>query len=86
MKTLEGVLGVDDDAADPQARASISTRCAELDQEMASLLGVSHAILENVLFCHQEESNWPLSEPAILKKRFDEIFEVSRYTLSLIHI
>lgn len=83
MKTLEGVLGVDDDAADPQARASISTRCAELDQEMASLLGVSHAILENVLFCHQEESNWPLSEPAILKKRFDEIFEVSRYTKAL---
>ena len=55
MKTLEGVLGVDDDAADPQARASISTRCAELDQEMASLLGVSHAILENLSLIHISE-------------------------------
>jgi len=83
MKTLEGVLGVDDEAADPQARAAISTRCAELDAEMASLLGVSRAIIEDVLFCHQEESNWPLAEPAVLKKRFDDIFEVTRYTKAL---
>lgn len=83
MKTLEGVLGIDDDHVDPESRAAISTRCAELDQEMATLLGVSRAILENVLFCHQEESNWPLSEPAVLKKRFDEIFEVTRYTKAL---
>lgn len=83
MKTLEGVLGVDDEAADPQARAAISTRCAELDVEMASLLGVSRAIIEDVLFCHQEESSWPLAEPAVLKKRFDDIFEVTRYTKAL---
>ncbi|WFD44440.1 DNA repair protein rad50 [Malassezia psittaci] len=50
---------------------------------MAQLLGASPAILENVLFCHQEESNWPLSEPAVLKKRFDEIFQVTRYTKAL---
>ncbi|KAI3617538.1 hypothetical protein CBS9595_003447 [Malassezia furfur] len=83
LKTLEGVLGVDDDAVDAQTRAAISTRCAELDQEMAHLLGVSRAILEHVVFCHQEESNWPLAEPAVLKKRFDEIFEVTRYTKAL---
>ena len=83
MKTLEGVLGIDDEEAEPHARNSISTRCAELDTEMASLLGVPRAILEHVLFCHQEEANWPLAEPAILKKRFDEIFEVSRYTKAL---
>ena len=35
---------------------------------MPDHLGVSKAILENVIFCHQEESNWPLSEPAALKK------------------
>ena len=38
------------------------------------------AILEHVLFCHQEESNWPLQEGNVVKKRFDEIFESSRYT------
>lgn len=93
LKTLEGVIGVDDDSVDAHTvrahplpltqRAAISTRCAELDQEMAHLLGVSRAILEHVVFCHQEESNWPLSEPAVLKKRFDEIFEVTRYTKAL---
>lgn len=83
MKTLEGVLGVDDDTVDAHARSSLSTRCAELDMEMASLLGVPRAILEHVLFCHQEEANWPLAEPAVLKKRFDEIFEVARYTKAL---
>lgn len=82
MKTLEGVLGVDDAEAE-SAHATISTRCAELDQEMSLLLGVSPAIIESVLFCHQEESNWPLSEPAALKKRFDDIFEVTRYTKAL---
>lgn len=83
MKTLEGVLGVDDETSDPQSRAAISTRCAELDVEMASLLGVSRTIIDNVLFCHQEDSSWPLSEPAVLKKRFDDIFEVTRYTKAL---
>ncbi|WFD00061.1 DNA repair protein rad50 [Malassezia yamatoensis] len=83
MKTLEGILGVDDLNTDPDRRASISTKCAELGEEMSQLLGASSAILESVLFCHQEESNWPLSEPAMLKKRFDEIFQVTRYTKAL---
>jgi hypothetical protein len=26
------------------------------------LMGVSKAVLENVIFVHQEESNWPLAE------------------------
>ncbi|WFD29984.1 DNA repair protein rad50 [Malassezia sp. CBS 17886] len=81
MKTLEGVLGVDD--AERGSRSTISTRCAALDEEMALLLGVSRAVLENVLFCHQEESFWPLSEPSVLKRKFDEIFEVTRYTKAL---
>lgn len=36
------------------------------------------AILESVVFCHQEESSWPLQDPATLKKKFDEIFESTR--------
>lgn len=55
---------------------------------------MSKAILENVIFCHQEDSNWPLAEPAGLKKkcvlvllavrmltpvyRFDDIFEATK--------
>ncbi|WFD34747.1 DNA repair protein rad50 [Malassezia cuniculi] len=84
MKTLEGVLGVDD--VDTPQRSAISTRCAELDAEMPLLLGVSKAILDYVLFCHQEDSQWPLAEPAVLKARFDDIFDATRYRKALDHI
>jgi len=50
---------------------------------MTRQLGVSKAVLENVIFCHQEDSVWPLSEPAALKKKFDEIFSATRYMKAL---
>jgi DNA repair protein RAD50 len=46
---------------------------------MIQLLGVSKAVLANVIFCHQEDSNWPLAEGKALKQRFDEIFAATRY-------
>lgn len=61
-------------------RTTTSTRVAQLDEMIPERLGVSPAILDAVIFCHQEESMWPLSEPAALKKRFDEIFEALKYT------
>ena len=60
-------------------RAVISTKCAEMDVEIPHLLGVSKAVLENVIFCHQEDSYWPLAEASILKKKFDDIFEATRW-------
>ena len=51
-----------------------------------SQMGVSKAILENVVFVHQEDSNWPLGEAATLKKKFDEIFSATKYTKALEHI
>ena len=53
---------------------------------MPNYLGVSKAILESVIFCHQEESLWPLSEPSKLKGRFDEIFEALKYTKAITNI
>ena len=50
---------------------------------MPANLGVSRAILDNVIFCHQEDSNWPLSESTVVKKKFDDIFEATRYTKAL---
>lgn len=32
---------------------------------------------------HQEESNWPLSEYQVLKKKFDDIFAATKYTKAL---
>ena len=30
--------------------------------QMISFLGVSKAVLDNVIFCHQEESNWYVTD------------------------
>ncbi|KAJ4482060.1 hypothetical protein J3R30DRAFT_3286505 [Lentinula aciculospora] len=87
MKTLESILAVDDSSVEKNSkRAVISTKCAEMDTEIPQLLGVSKAVLENVIFCHQEDSYWPLSEPSTLKKKFDDIFEATRYTKALDNI
>jgi DNA repair protein RAD50 len=65
FKQLDGVIRT----SDPEgARKSMSHKCTELDRQIPLLLGVSKAILENVVFCHQEESSWPLQEGAVLKK------------------
>ena len=58
-------------------------RCADMDNAIPALMGVPRPILEHVIFCHQEDSNWPLAERILLKKRFDEIFGSSRYTKAL---
>jgi DNA repair protein RAD50 len=80
FKTLDGVVRMEDNEGN---KSSISYKCIELDKQVPDLLGVSAAILENVIFCHQEDSTWPLQEPAILKKKFDDIFESTRYSKAL---
>ncbi|KAM4676393.1 DNA repair protein RAD50 isoform 1-T2 [Discoglossus pictus] len=79
FKTLEGVIT----RIKHGEKVSLSTKCAEVDKEMISALGVSTAVLNNVIFCHQEESNWPLSEGRQLKIKFDEIFSATRYIKAL---
>ncbi|GAB6026870.1 DNA repair protein rad50 [Chamberlinius hualienensis] len=80
VKSLEGTIQRKDDMGH---KHSISSKCTELDREMVSMLGVSKAILNNVIFCHQEESNWPLSEGKSLKEKFDDIFAATRYVKAL---
>jgi DNA repair protein RAD50 len=82
QKTLECNLVVQNHGE----RESLSTRVAELDQMLPQYLGVSKAVLDAVIFCHQDESLWPMSEPASLKKKFDEIFEALRYTKAIENI
>ena len=38
------------------------------------------AVLENVIFVHQDESNWPLGDGQTLKRKFDDIFSATKYT------
>eukprot|EP00581_Thalassiosira_minuscula_P014753 CAMPEP_0183721268 /NCGR_PEP_ID=MMETSP0737-20130205/13594_1 /TAXON_ID=385413 /ORGANISM="Thalassiosira miniscula, Strain CCMP1093" /LENGTH=1404 /DNA_ID=CAMNT_0025951247 /DNA_START=143 /DNA_END=4357 /DNA_ORIENTATION=+ len=64
-------------------RVTMSHKCTELDKNIPFFLGVSKPILEHVVFCHQEDSSWPLQEGAVLKKRFDDIFDSTRYAKAL---
>ncbi|KAF4044407.1 Rad50 zinc hook motif [Phytophthora infestans] len=80
FKALDGVIQVANELGE---KVSLNHKCGELDQHIPDMLGVSKAILESVIFCHQEDSNWPLREGAELKKRFDNIFESARYTKAL---
>jgi DNA repair protein RAD50 len=82
QKTLEGTLLM----KKPDGNHSISTRVAELDRLIPQYLGVPKAILDNVIFCHQEDSLWPLSDATTLKKKFDEIFEALKYTKAIENI
>lgn len=80
LKTLDGSIK----RQLPDGRiTSMSMRGNELDQEMVRSLGVSKAVLENVIFCHQEDSNWPLQEAKAVKQRFDDLFASSRYVKAL---
>lgn len=64
-------------------KKSLSSKCVVVDQEMISALGVSKPVLNHVIFCHQEESNWPLSEGKALKEKFDAIFAATKYIKAL---
>mmetsp|Transcript_27257 Transcript_27257/g.40242 ORF Transcript_27257/g.40242 Transcript_27257/m.40242 type:complete len:1418 (-) Transcript_27257:229-4482(-) len=80
FKALDGVLRMTDESG---KRVSMSHKCTELDRQIPLLLGVSKPILEHVIFCHQEESSWPLQDSASLKVKFDAIFDSTRYTKAL---
>ncbi|CAF4551301.1 unnamed protein product, partial [Rotaria sp. Silwood2] len=77
LRTLEGVIIREGINGEP---IQITSKCVELDKEMVTAFGVSTAILENVIFCHQEESN---CEGKQLKTKFDDIFAATKYMKAL---
>ena len=80
FKALDGAIRTKNDNGE---NVSTSHKCSELDRHVPELLGVSPAIMENVIFCHQEDSSWPMGEGIVLKKKFDDVFESTRYTKAL---
>ncbi|KAJ1605757.1 DNA repair protein RAD50 [Cryptosporidium canis] len=84
FKVLESVLQTKDEETGQVT--SISHKCADINTQVPVLFGVSNSIIENVLFCHQEDSNWPLQDMAKVKKKFDELFGSTRYSKALEYI
>ncbi|CRG93638.1 DNA repair protein RAD50, putative [Plasmodium gallinaceum] len=52
----------------------ITNKCVDINNHIPKLMGVSKALLENVILCHHDESLWPFSESTKIKKKFDELF------------
>uniref|UniRef100_A0A336K089 CSON012527 protein n=1 Tax=Culicoides sonorensis TaxID=179676 RepID=A0A336K089_CULSO len=59
--------------------ASLGRRANDATAEMCQAMGVSPAIINYVIFCHQEESNWPLGPDKQVKEIFDKIFGTTEY-------
>lgn len=58
-------------------------RIEDATVDMCIAMGVSKAIINHVLFCHQEDSSWPLGTDAEVMKIFDEIFGTTEYNNAL---
>ncbi|XP_015784797.1 DNA repair protein RAD50-like [Tetranychus urticae] len=76
MRTLDAIIKRGEETI-------VSTKCVQIDSVMLDLLGVSKAVLSDVIFCHQEDSNWPLSESKVLKEKFDQLFGSIGYVKAL---
>ncbi|KAG9247672.1 putative DNA repair protein RAD50 [Calycina marina] len=79
MKSLESAFSMYRDGQ----KETFSRREGDINKIVTQKLGVSEAILSNVLFCHQDESLWPMGTGLELKKKFDQIFDAVKYTLAV---
>lgn len=61
----------------------VSKRNNDATEDMCTAMGVSKAIINHVLFCHQEEANWPLGTDMELMTKFDQIFGTTEYNNAL---
>lgn len=79
--SLDTVISQKDEKNGVFAHANFGS--GEADLRMRELLGVSSAVLEHVIFCHQEDCNWPLGSASDVKPIFDAIFAATRYVAAL---
>ena len=57
-----------------------SFKPTEIEKKIPNYFGVSSSIIENVIFCDQKQSCWPIDDkPPILKQKFDQFFNTDRY-------
>lgn len=61
----------------------LSYRGVDVNTQMCLAMGVSQAVINNVLFCHQEDSSWPLDTDKKLKEKFDAIFGTTEYNKAI---
>ena len=52
-------------------KTCLSYKPGDLNKLVPEMMGVSNAVLESVIFVHQEDSCWPLAEDKVTKPRAD---------------
>lgn len=78
--TLDSTICTEDPV---RGRDDVTGRVEDINNNMCEFMGVSKAIINNVIFCHQEDSNWPLDEGKKLKEKFDSIFGTTEYNKAI---
>jgi DNA repair protein RAD50 len=81
FQTLDATIHFE--SCDGKVVNSISGRCLDVTKEMCTYMGVTKAIISNVILCHQEDSNWPLDEAKKLKEKFDAMFGTTEYNKAI---
>lgn len=79
FKSLDATITL----AEDDREVSTSKRNNDATEDMCDAIGVSKAIINNVLFCHQEDANWPLGTDQEVMSRFDQIFGTTEYNNAL---
>lgn len=56
----------------------------DIENQVPNYFGVSPPIIENVIFCHQKDSCWPIDcSTRDLKEKFDQIFGAEKYNAAI---
>lgn len=63
--------------SDPNS--SVGNGIGGASNDICSVMGVSKAIINHVLFCHQEDANWPFGTDKEVQTKFKEILETDKY-------
>lgn len=80
FETIDNSITLERDGKHPE---DLSYRGVDVNTQMCLAMGVSQAVINNVLFCHQEESSWPLDTDKKLKEKFDAIFGTTEYNKAI---
>lgn len=80
FETIDNSIVLEREGKNPE---DLSYRGVDVNTQMCHAMGVSQAVINNVLFCHQEDSSWPLDTDKKLKEKFDAIFGTSEYNKAI---
>lgn len=76
----ENVLEIEDPNGQKQR---VNMKINEMDNAIPAAMSLSKAIVDNVIFCHQDENTWPIDDVYRIKSRFEDLLETTRWANTL---